>query len=394
MTDRAPHRPPTGSKDLLPLEVAQKQWIEATLQRVFQAWGYQGIITPTLERLETLTAGGMIRAESILQLRDREGVMLGLRPELTVPIVRAAATRMVEAPLPQRLYYLDNVFRNTQRDQELFQAGVELIGAGHWWADGEILVLLADCLAQLGVEAWTLILGDVSITESLLSLVSPTARPTLSRAIAQLDQVQLQDPTLSDADRQIGQQILDLRGDPAQVFSRLSHLSLPSPQRHRVTELQDLCQLLEKQGVNLVLDLSLLQSFTYYSGIVFQAVVDREVVGTGGRYDRLYSLYSPEQRPQPGIGFTLVLEHLQRVLALDHKLPSQNLPIQHLIVATDPQAFPQALQLAQTWRQSQHRVELELLDRSPEQLETYARHRQIEQITWVQGDGSHHSLTL
>ena len=394
MTERAPHRPPTGSKDLLPLEVAQKRWIEETLQRIFQSWGYQWIITPTLERLETLTAGGMIRAEGVLQMRDREGVMLGLRPELTVPIVRAAATRMVEAPFPQRLYYLDSVFRNTQRDQEFFQAGVELIGAGNWWADAEILTLLAECLKQLQVETWTLIVGDINLTESLLSLLSPTAQPGLRRAIAQLDQVQLQDPCLSDSDRQIGQQILDLRGDPAQVFPRLHQLSLPTPQRQRVTELQQLCQLLDKRGVQVVLDLSLLQTFAYYTGIVFQAVVGTEVVGLGGRYDQLYSLYNPERQQQPGIGFMLVLEQLQRVLALTQKLPSQNLPIHHLIVATEASAFPAALDLAQTWRQSDQRVELELLSRTPEQLETYARQRQIQQLTWVQADGSHHSFNL
>lgn len=396
MSDRAstPHRPPSGSKDLMPLEVVQKQWIEETLQRIFHSWGYQRIITSTLERLETLTAGGMIRGESVLQLRDREGVMLGLRPELTVPIVRAAATRMVEAPLPQRLYYLDNVFRNTQREQEFFQAGVELIGAGGWLADAEILILLAEGLEHLQIGVWTLILGDVSITESLLSLLSPTARVPLRRAIAQLDQVNLHDPSLSEPDRQIAQQILELRGDPSQVFSRLLQLSLPAPQRERVSELQQLCQLLEKRGVRIVLDLSLLQTFAYYTGIVFQAVVGTEVVGLGGRYDQLFSLYSPDRMQRPGIGFMMILEQLQRVLALKQKLPTQPPPVYHLVVAVDPVAVPAALDLAQRWRRSDLRVELDLLSRSPEQLEDYARQRQIRQITWVQKDGSYHSLNF
>jgi ATP phosphoribosyltransferase regulatory subunit len=48
------YQPPTGARDLLPLDVVQKQWIEDRLQQVFQRWGYQRIITSTLERIDTL----------------------------------------------------------------------------------------------------------------------------------------------------------------------------------------------------------------------------------------------------------------------------------------------------------------------------------------------------
>jgi ATP phosphoribosyltransferase regulatory subunit len=55
------YQPPAGARDLLPLDVAQKRWIEDRLQQVFQRWGYHRIITSTLERLDTLMAGGAIQ---------------------------------------------------------------------------------------------------------------------------------------------------------------------------------------------------------------------------------------------------------------------------------------------------------------------------------------------
>jgi len=383
-------RPPSGARDLLPREVQRRERLEAQLTQVFRRYGYQRIITPTLERLETLLAGGSIRAEAVLQLRDGEGTMLGLRPEFTASIVRAAATRLAGGPLPLRLYYHGSVFRNSRREegsdssQEFFQSGVELIGAGGWLADGEILLLLADCVRAVGVRDWTLLLGDVGLTDSLLSPVAPTAQAAVRRAIAQLDYVYLESAPLPEAARQIGLQILGLRGQPEQVLSELAQLPVPL---ERLRDLRQLCQILEAQQVRVVLDLSLLQTLAYYTGIVFQAVVEGEIIALGGRYDRLYALYSPQQVEQPGIGFTLLPDTLLRLLPSDPT--AEAMGCKRLVVPLVPAGIPAALALAARWRESEA-VELELLDRPPEEIEAYARQCRIPEIAWVQADGSYH----
>ncbi|MFT0813094.1 ATP phosphoribosyltransferase regulatory subunit [Synechococcus sp. OH20] len=383
-------RPPSGARDLLPREVQRRERLEAQLTQVFRRYGYQRLITPTLERLETLLAGGSIRAEAVLQLRDGEGMMLGLRPEFTASLVRAAATRLAGGPLPLRLYYHGSVFRNSRREegsyssQEFFQSGVELIGAGGWLADAEILLLLADCIRSVGISAWTLLLGDVGLTESLLSPVAPTAQAAVRRAIARLDYVYLESAPLPEAARQIGLQILGLRGQPAQVLSNLARLPVP-PERLR--DLRQLCQVLQDHGVQVVLDLSLLQTLAYYTGIVFQAVAAGEVIALGGRYDRLHALYSPQQVEQPGIGFTLLPDTLLRLLPPDPQ--TEAMVCKRLVVPLVPAGIPAALALAARWRASEA-VELELLDRDPEEIEAYARRCRISEIAWVQADGSYH----
>ncbi|WP_414512645.1 ATP phosphoribosyltransferase regulatory subunit [Synechococcus sp. F70.1] len=383
-------RPPTGARDFLPREVQRRERLEAQLTQVFRRYGYQRIITPTLERLETLLAGGSIRGEAVLQLQDGEGTMLGLRPEFTASIVRAAATRLAGGPLPLRLYYHGNVFRNSRREegsytsQEFFQSGVELIGAGGWLADAEILLLLADCVRAVGLSNWTLLLGDVGLTESLLNPVAPKAQAAVRRAIAQLDYVYLESAPLPEAARQIGLQILGLRGQPDQVLPQLAQLPVPS---ERLRDLRQLCQILEAHQVRVVLDLSLLQTLAYYTGIVFQAVVGGEVIALGGRYDRLYALYSPQQLEQPGIGFTLLPDTLLRLLPPDAQAEAAT--CKRLVVPLVPAGIPAALALAARWRESEA-VELELLDRTPEEIEAYARQCRIPEIAWVQADGSYH----
>ncbi|WP_051039863.1 ATP phosphoribosyltransferase regulatory subunit [Synechococcus sp. PCC 7336] len=403
MTKSTFHRPPSGARDLLPLDVAQKQWVEKHLRQTFRQWGYRRIITPTLERLDTLVAGGAVDPDTVLQLRDSEGTTLGLRPELTASIARAAATRMAGAALPLRLYYNTNVFRNTRHEKEFFQAGVELIGAPGWLADAEVILLLADCLRALNLDNWTLILGEVSLTQSLLGAISPSAQPLVQRAILELDRVGLETAEIPERDRQAALQVLDLRGQPQQVFAQLQGMSLPSQQRRRVRDLERLCGVLTQQEVPLVLDLSLLEGYRYYTGMMFEAVSGTEQLGLGGRYDSLFGLYSPAGEQQAGIGFSLTLEALQRVLQSTGQLPDGLTAPQTLLVPLDAAAVPAVLRLAAEWRSQspEHSIEIELLgefatargNRTPEEIAAYARTCGIAEITWVQADGSHHSTT-
>ena len=201
------YQPPAGARDLLPLDVAQKRWVEERLQQVFHRWGYHQIITSTLERLDTLMAGEAIGRSTVIQIQDASE-SLGLRPELTASIARTAVTRMAGATYPQRLYYNANVFRRTDesshnRQLEFYQAGVELLGGGGTLADAEVLLLLAECLNQLSLDRWCLILGDAGIARSLLSPFPPHLQNQVRQAIADLDRITLETLPLSDELRQI-----------------------------------------------------------------------------------------------------------------------------------------------------------------------------------------------
>jgi ATP phosphoribosyltransferase regulatory subunit len=141
-----------------------------------------------------------------------------------------------------------------------------------------------------------------------------------------------------------------------------------------------------------VLDLSLIQAIDYYTGIVFEVVgpSGRRVLGQGGRYDQLLSLYQPQGESCPGIGFVLNIEELQQVLLADGQLPLQTPTSEWLVVPTSPDAYAAAFAHAQKIRASAHlvRVEVELGDRAtPEAIREYAKHRRIKQIAWVSAEG-------
>ena len=388
------YQPPTGARDLLPLDVAQKRWIEDRLQQVFHSWGYHRIITSTLERLDTLMAGGAIERSTVIQLHQLEEDPLGLRPELTASIARTVATRLSNSTFPQRLYYNANVFRRAQEgshshQQEFYQAGVELLGGGGVRSDAEVLLLLMDCLRNLALSG-QLILGEAGLTRSLLSVFPDSIRSKVRRAIAHLDRLGLEALPLSDELHDRALLLLDLRGKPADVLQRVSHFALDEAERAIVNNLKALIELLQARAdVQIVLDLSLIRTFDYYTGIVFEVVTRSEqsgqvVLGQGGRYDRLLGQFHPQGESIPGIGFSLQLENLHQLLLTTEQLPKQTRSCDWLVVSEVPQL---AFAHAQKLRESGDRVEVDLSSGTQDQIREYAQQRRIAQIAWVGTDG-------
>ena len=413
-----PYQPPTGGRDLLPLDVVQKRWIEDRLEQVFQRWGYHRIITSTVETMDTLMAGGAIeRVEVIeLQLGQAGAQRLGLRPELTASIARAAVTRLASVTYPQRLYYNANVFRRLARgsqgnQQEYHQAGIELLGASGLMADAETILLAADCLSALDITDTSIVVGEAALTYSLLSAFPEDIRETVRRHIAALDLVALEEMTLSQELRDRVSDLMGLRGEPATVLAQLSKLDLTDAQREIANRLKSLIELLnleKSQGANvppIVMDLSLIRPFDYYTGVVFEIASgqSKQMLGQGGRYDELLAVYDTRRTDQakgfPGIGFVLNIDQLQQALLASAQLPTQTPPSDWLVVPEDESAAAAALAYAQKARQSEGaaqngasqslvRVEMCLdLTQSKDEVRAIARKRNISRIAWISNQG-------
>ena len=425
------YQPPAGARDLLPLEVEQKRWINDRLQHIFQQWGYQRIVTSTLEWLDTLTAGGAIQPSKVIQLRNNGEKSLGLRPELTASIARAAVTRMAGNTYPQRLCYRANVFRNPPqshhgRQLEFYQAGVELLFAGGVLADAEIILLLADCLHDLGIMDWSILLGEAGLTRSLLAAFPESIRQQVRNCIANLDRIALDNLEL-DADLKAQALLLfDLRGKPEAVLSKIASLNLDDSARIIIDNLKSLIDLLNHssdQPLPLTLDLSLLQTFDYYTGIVFKVVSFQEhqsyVLAEGGRYDRLLGLYHPQGKTSPGIGFSLSIDDLHSCLLSTEQLPQQTPASDCLVIPTTIEVEAAALKYANQLRKEDDSLRIEidlganpprlmpnshqtgtpqgngrLGERSEAAIKQYAKTCRIKQLIWIEEDGTPRIETL
>ena len=96
---------PPGLRDVLPQEAAQRSRVIVQLREEFRRWGYREVATATLEYLDTFVHGaGPSIQDQLFKIVDSGGDLLALRPDMTLPIARMAATRLLPgAATPLRL---------------------------------------------------------------------------------------------------------------------------------------------------------------------------------------------------------------------------------------------------------------------------------------------------
>jgi len=169
-------QPASGARDLNPQQVRKTHLIASKLSSLYQLWGYERISPPHIERLDTLMAAGGISNNEILKIVSDEP--LGLRPEITASIVRAASTRFHKYERPLRFWSSGTSYTCNQNIdggidiEESFQSGVELIGTKAINAEIELLSLLIESLKIIEIDQeykMTLLIGNTYLLELILS---------------------------------------------------------------------------------------------------------------------------------------------------------------------------------------------------------------------------------
>ncbi len=352
-TDRARWRQvPTGVRDQTADEVAARRRLEARLLEVFARWGYVEVATPTLEYLDTLEHGaGPGIDDRLLKLVDSGGEVLTLRPEMTVPLARLAATRLLPAgQSPLRLAYVAAVFRGQERGsgrlREFTQAGVELIGEAGLEADVEVIVLAGEALVAAGIDRPAISVGHAGFLRGILGTLpepaAEAARDLLYRkAFTDLEGMISAGPAL-DALRLLP----SLRGPDA--LERAGPLATTPESRAALEALRGVLGGVTAHGqpVRVEVNLGLIRDFEYYSGIVFEAHAPRggmPLLG-GGRYDELLARFG---HPAPATGFAMGLE--ERVL---DAVAVQARPRPAIMVRYGPGDYQHAVQAAVRLREA------------------------------------------
>lgn len=328
---------PTGMKDHLPCEVKRYRYIEDRLRENFELWGYREIRSPTIEFVEALSTGiGSELVDGMFKFQDSDGKMVALRPEMTAPAARMVTSRMSSIPHPIRLFYVCNVFRNSQSyiesGRELRQAGVELVGCNTPQADGEILCLLISTLEQIGLEEVRVDVGHASLLKELIQATGLDAegKDVLKgllgyRADTRLQQFMDQNDLPSPLQEAFLQLSSCRRLDQV---SSVSPGSLPKGKtEYHLSKLLEVQDFLVDYGVEdlVFFDFSLTRKIEYYTGLVFEASVPNLglPVGGGGRYDDLIQKFGRQKLP--ATGFAVEIERcLQALDSQGFEIPEDN----------------------------------------------------------------------
>lgn len=313
---------PDGMDEVLPPRARQIENLRRKLLDLFHSWGYELVLPPKVEFLESLLVGaGHDLGLQTFKVTDQlSGRMMGVSADVTPQVARMDAHSM-RSEGTARFCYSAEIVR-TQLDNLLgsrspIQLGAELFGQNGVDSDLEILCLMLDSLLLAGAENLCLDLGHVGIYRALLtdSNLPEDAEHQLFGILQQkrLDEL---DAFLAPWEDQTAIQLIKALsqlngGTEVLTLAQQVLTNAPAIVQDALTALQQLVSALTEQypDLNIYLDLSELRGFHYHTGIVFAAYVPSlgQALAKGGRYDEIGKVFG---RARPATGFSTDLKAL------------------------------------------------------------------------------------
>ena len=322
---------PEGTRDLLFDESVARMTVEDKLQRLFKSYGYSEVITPGLEFYDVfMSISRYFSQESMYKLSDGKGRLMVIRPDSTMPIARLSATRLKDEVFPLKLFYNQNIFRinpkDSGRDDEITQSGVELIGGGPKKADLEILNLATEALTALETGDFRFEIGDSALFKILISRVTRDEEETETiREYIENKNIPEQKSVLEkygDNDDVRALYSLPKLFGGIEIYDRALELFKDKETSEVLKDIKQaydyLCVLGFKDKVTL--DLGLVNKANYYTGLLFRGYIEGYgmPVLSGGRYDALMGDFGSEHT---ATGFAVNVNAVARVLLKNNTAP-------------------------------------------------------------------------
>ena len=322
-------QPASGARDLNPQQVELNHLIATKLSNVYKLWGYEEVSPPNIERLETLMAGGAISDKDILKLVSDES--LGLRPEMTASIARAASTRLINKPRPLRLWSKGTIFKTKEVPEggtyieESLQSGVELFGTKNIYEEIELLSLLLESMKVLNMNEShkpTLLIGHKQLMDLILSKYNSKDHKYISSILINYDQISIEELKITEEAKNELLEINKIRGRPKEVFSKIrKYYGNQGIIKNLEKLFEIICPISDKYNVRLQLDPTFQTKFDLYNGLIFQLVCqgpsNQVVIARGGRYDEIVNRFSNNEKDSNGIGFSFAIDKTREIILED-----------------------------------------------------------------------------
>ena len=379
---------PRGTSDALPADAHARARVEGAAAAICARAGYEPIATPIFEDTELFERGvgrstDIVRKE-MFTFEDKGGRSVTLRPEGTAPICRAYLEHgMQKLAQPVKLFYAGPFFRHERpqagRYRQFHQIGVEAIGTDSPLADAEVIGLLSDLLAELGVPGVELRLGSLGSPESrrdYLEELKDHLRANegeLSKEVR--ERIEINPLRAFDADDE------GTRGVMASAPTIVERL-----EGEDADHFAEVRRLLDAAGVGYVVDTTLVRGLDYYTRTIFSFVCDQlgaqSEIGGGGRYDGLIEqLGGPAT---PAVGFAAGIERI--LLALGEEVPAPGRDA--FVAVADPSQRERAMALAVELRHAGFSAEIDLGGRNLKGQLKHADRIGARRVLILEADGS------
>ena len=308
---------PEGIEEVLPPRALQLDGLCRRLIDLYTSWGYQLVLPPLIEYLESLLTGtGEDLDLQTFKITDQlTGRMMGVRADTTPQMARIDVHNL-KREVPTRLCYMGTVLHTRPSThggtRAPLQTGAELYGNDAQESDAEILALMLKTLQSAGVKNIHVDLGHVGIYRGITKCLqlSPGRESILfdilqKKAVPELQRV-IADWSLPVKQADMLRALIELNGD-SQVLDEARTLLREAGDEvlHCIDELDRIVLLTRRQikDAPLFFDLAELRGYHYYTGMAFAGYVPGmgQGIAFGGRYDDIGKAFG---RARPATGFS------------------------------------------------------------------------------------------
>ena len=424
----------------MPPAVRQRQYVISVIRQVYEAYGFEPLETPTLERLDALSGKYgeegdqlmfkvLLRGQPLVQgieqaaallaqpgavIEGRSGKTapgaavlladLGLRYDLTVPLARAYAAHQAELPAVFKRYQIQPVWRadtpGKGRLREFYQCDVDVVGSTSLLVEAEVAGAALECVRRLGFTECSLRLNHRGLLRAVVERagLGPGQEVDAITAIDKLDKVGREGVDRELAERGVAEAarsaLLELLAGGATLERVEQFLAGHAAGEQAIGELRRLLQLSEQTAAagQLRFDLALARGLGYYTGCIFELASPKfsGSLGGGGRYDGLIGLFLG--RAVPACGFSLGFERLLLLMEEGGLFPADLAGLDVLLGATSEEAAAELLGAARELRALGLVVSMLPKPEKPGKLRKSAEDQQARHAVWLEG-GRYHLWT-
>ena len=309
---------PEGIEEVLPPRAAQLDGLCRRILDKFAVWGYELVMPPLLEYLDTLFTGTDADLElQTFKVTDQlNGRLMGIHADITPQVARIEVHNL-KRNRPSRLCYIGTVLHTLPGSlggtRSPLQAGAELYGHKGCDSDAEILALMIATLELAGIKDIHVAIGHVGILQGLIKPLQLTPEQesrifscVQRKATDELKDILVEWSIVSQSAAAL-LELIEMEGD-AGILNEVRAVLKPCAEElcGYVDELGKIAELTTRQvkDAPLYFDVTEFQGYHYHTGITFVAYVPEESHGIafGGRYDKIGEAFN---RPCPATGFSV-----------------------------------------------------------------------------------------
>ena len=355
-------KPVTGMKDILPKEMAIRDYCIALIKDTYKTFGFNSMETPCVEHIENLNSkqGGeneklifkiLKRGEKLKIDEAKEELDLvdgGLRYDLTVPLCRYYSNNANELPSPFKALQMGNVWRADRpqrgRYRQFMQCDIDILGEPTILAEIELILATTTLLGKLDFKNFTIRINDRRILKAMAAYsgFAEADYDTVFIILDKMDKIGLdgvKEELLKEGYAEDAvTKYLELFEKVTADISGVQYLKetlgefLPEEVAENLKTIIDSVESTKSADFKMAFDPTLVRGMSYYTGPIFEISMDEYggSVGGGGRYDEMIGKFTGQ--PTPACGFSIGFERIILLLMESgFTVPTQRPKVAYLI---------------------------------------------------------------